>query len=197
MKEFWDERYSAAEYVYGKEPNLFFREELDKLSVGRLLLPGEGEGRNAVYAARSGWEVDAFDVSREGKSKCLRLANEYGVTINYSLAGYTDFDSQKKYNAVGLFFTHQPSHLARSFHKRVQQFLLPGGTVILEGFHKDQLAFATGGPSNPDFLYSVETLEEDFSSLDIKILRYVKRELREGLFHRGEAAVVQLLAVKK
>jgi hypothetical protein len=34
-----------------------------------MLLPLEGEGRNAFYAAKTGLEVTAFDISREGKNK--------------------------------------------------------------------------------------------------------------------------------
>ena len=61
MKTFWDARYSSKEFVYGKEPNDFFASELNKLNPGKMLLPGEGEGRNAAYAASQGWSVDAFD----------------------------------------------------------------------------------------------------------------------------------------
>lgn len=46
--------------AYGTEPNAFFKAQLDQLTPGRLLLPAEGEGRNAVYAAKKGWEVAAF-----------------------------------------------------------------------------------------------------------------------------------------
>ena len=59
--KFWDERFAAEEYIYGTEPNKFFREQLDKLPPGKILLLGEGEGRNAVYAAKSGWLVHAVD----------------------------------------------------------------------------------------------------------------------------------------
>jgi hypothetical protein len=61
MIDFWNARYSAAEYAYGTEPNAFFKAQLDQLTPGRLLLPAEGEGRNAVYAAKKGWEVAAFE----------------------------------------------------------------------------------------------------------------------------------------
>ena len=62
-KQFWDDRYSSGNYIYGTQPNRFFKEQIDKLEPGKLLLPAEGEGRNAIYAAREGWQVDAFDIS--------------------------------------------------------------------------------------------------------------------------------------
>lgn len=66
---FWDERYKEKEYVYGISPNEFLKKELLKLKVGSILLPCEGEGRNAVFAAKNGWNVFAFDSSFEGKKK--------------------------------------------------------------------------------------------------------------------------------
>ena len=57
MKNFWDERYSIKDYVYGTSPNQFFKEQIEKLEAGKILMLGEGEGRNAVYASRKGWSV--------------------------------------------------------------------------------------------------------------------------------------------
>ena len=73
MKEFWNERYRQNEFAYGEEPNEFLKEQLAKLQPGSILFPAEGEGRNAVYAAQSGWQVSAFDISEEGKKKAERL----------------------------------------------------------------------------------------------------------------------------
>ena len=64
MENFWDQRYSEPGFAYGKDTNGFFRQVLDEMQPGKLLLPGEGEGRNAVYAASRHWEVTAFDQSR-------------------------------------------------------------------------------------------------------------------------------------
>ena len=60
MSQFWDERYQSEAYVYGKEPNALFSTQLGRTDPGLMLLPGEGEGRNAVYAAMKGlstWEL--------------------------------------------------------------------------------------------------------------------------------------------
>ena len=81
MKDFWDERYSATEFVYGKKPNVYLKEKLTKFNPGTILFPAEGEGRNAVFAASLGWKVSAFDTSTEGRKKALRLAKEHKVKI--------------------------------------------------------------------------------------------------------------------
>ncbi len=61
MHSIWNERFSNQEYVYGEEPNVFFAAQLTKLEKGIIILPCEGEGRNAAYAASKGWVVKAFD----------------------------------------------------------------------------------------------------------------------------------------
>jgi hypothetical protein len=62
MKHFWNERYASEEFVYGKHPNVFFQKCLINLKVGKIFLPAEGEGRNATYAAKLGWNVYAVDL---------------------------------------------------------------------------------------------------------------------------------------
>jgi len=65
----WDERYSSAGYAYGTEPNGFLVATASRLPAGRILCLGEGEGRNAVWLARQGYEVTAVDASRVGLQK--------------------------------------------------------------------------------------------------------------------------------
>ena len=87
MKDFWNERYASTEYVYGKEPNQYFKQILCSLSPGKILLPAEGEGRNAVYAASLGWQVYAYDFSERAYKKAMALAAEkkYAFTMKLAL----------------------------------------------------------------------------------------------------------------
>ncbi len=86
MKEMWDNRYSTEDYAYGIAPNVFFKEVIAKYKLkGKMLLPAEGEGRNAVYAAKNGLEVTAFDISLEGKNKAIKLAERENVKIKYEI----------------------------------------------------------------------------------------------------------------
>ena len=63
----WDQRYSEQSYAYGTVPNTFIKAFLDTEKPGKIVFAAEGEGRNAVYAARHGWEVEAFDLSATGR----------------------------------------------------------------------------------------------------------------------------------
>lgn len=115
MKEFWNTRYAAPEFAYGVEPNLFFKTQIDALPVGKILLPSEGEGRNAVYAASLGWNVTAFDYSEEGQQKALELAEKHGVTIYYTIADASEFQTDEKFDVVALIFSHFPPQYERHF----------------------------------------------------------------------------------
>ena len=112
MKEFWDKRYADQEMAYGKEPNVFFASEVLKLNAGKILLPAEGEGRNAVHSAKLGWQVSAFDISKKGKQKAEKLALNNKVTIEYFVGGFDEINYKKEsFDCIVLIFAHFPSHL--------------------------------------------------------------------------------------
>ena len=144
----WDQRYSSETYAYGKNANAFFAAQLEHMNPGRLLLPGEGEGRNAVYAAGLGWAVEAFDQSRVGQSKALALASEFDVEFTYKACRMEDFDFlQNHYDLVALLFFHTDMVNRKYLHQKAIQTLKPGGTLLLEAFHKNQLSKNTGDQS--------------------------------------------------
>jgi SAM-dependent methyltransferase len=198
MQAFWDSRYQAPDYAYGETPNAFFAQELAKLQPGRLLLPAEGEGRNAVYAAKLGWEATAFDYSAEGRQKALRLAEKAGVALRYQLLDVADYVPEpESFEAIGLCFTHFPPALRDPFFAKMVEALAPGGVLILEGFHTQQLGYHSGGPKDASMLFSVPRLAASFAALDIQLLHDTLVHLDEGPFHQGPAHVVQLIAHKK
>ncbi len=197
MKYMWDERYAVEEYVYGTEPNAFFKQEIDKLTPGKLLLPAEGEGRNAVYAASLGWEVHAFDLSVEGYKKAMRLAKTKHVNIKYEVAGFDDVELKDNYfDLVFLCYVHLPSMLRQKYHRIVLQALKPKGTMLLEGFSKTQIDKNTGGPKNVDMLFSKEELTEDFKDMESLSVNSLSEILSEGDFHAGEADIIRLKGIK-
>lgn len=195
--EFWNERFSTDEYIYGTNPNKFFKEQIDKLNPGRLLLLGEGEGRNSVYAATKGWEVDAVDFSQTAKEKALKLAKNNGVNINYTVSNLADFiPRQNYYDAVGFIFTHLKPGSRKVVHKRIVNALKNNGCLILEAFETGQLGKNSGGPQSEEMLYSKEELENDFRELKIHLLEEKTISLDEGDKHKGDASVIKFVAEK-
>lgn len=197
MDKFWDERYASEEFVYGEEPNEFFRQEIMKLTPGRLLLPGEGEGRNALFAASFGWDVLAVDQSSEGRKKAMMLANRKGHSFEYYLGNIDDFVApENSFDCIALIFVHFPEGERSTIHKKLVTFLKPGGKIIMEVFSKRQLGRNSGGPKLPELLYSESELKDDFSTLGKLQVTELEAELNEGNYHVGKAVLIRLLAEK-
>lgn len=195
--EFWDLRYSNEEFIYGEKPNLFFKEQLDKLKPANLLLPAEGEGRNAVYAASIGWDVVAFDISENGRKKATRLSEQSHVSIDYRVTEALDFKSNRKFDVIGLIYTHFPSKIRQQTIDYLQQFLKVGGTIIFEGFSKAQLGNASGGPKDKEMLFSIEEIKMEFPDIEFNFLKEEVIELSEGKYHCGTASVIRFVGTKK
>jgi len=197
--KFWDERFAENGFAYGEEPNGFLREQLERLVPGSLLLPAEGEGRNAVWAATRGWRVHAFDTSTVGRDKAVATARRKGVEIIYELRSAAEpmLDFEARFDAVGLVFMHLPAEVRRTAHQALARSLRPGGTLILEAFSTQQLGRGTGGPRDLGLLYTTADLEEDFAGLGIHTLEERDVELNEGRYHQGLASVIRVLATAR
>jgi hypothetical protein len=201
MKEFWEERYGAEEYAYGMAPNAWFAQQLKGLPPGTLLLPAEGEGRNAVHAARSGWQVTAFDLTERGRDKALRLADQHGVHITYHVGMLHELpDLPSNFDALGLLFAHFAAPLRSRLTLALLGHLHPGGTLLFEAFAKEQLKYqpthASGGPQQADMLYSVDEVRAEMPGITFSVLEEVELRLDEGRFHQGLAKVVLGLGIK-
>lgn len=197
MKDFWNERYREDAYVYGTAPNIYFKNCLQQLKPGRLLLPAEGEGRNAVFAAGAGWTVDAFDYSISAWEKARALAERAGVEIAYRVMPIEDFEPQEgTYDAIALIFAHQPPVIRQHFHRQLVRSLKGGGHLILEAFRPEQIPLSSGGPKNPELLYTKELLLDDFQELEVLELHNTTTVLDEGAYHHGAAEVIRFLGKK-
>ena len=195
---FWDERYSAEKYVYGTEPNQFFKVQLQKINpAGKLFLPGEGEGRNAVFAAKLRWSVDAFDQSSVAKMKALKLAELNKVKINYLNVDLGKFIPQKNfYDCAAIIFVHLPSEIRSGFYRKIIESVKPKGKIILELFSENQLGKDSGGPQDINMLSSIEEIKNNFMDLNTLILKEENIDLAEGEKHAGEASVIRFVGEK-
>ncbi|QJP34721.1 class I SAM-dependent methyltransferase [Nonlabens sp. Ci31] len=195
--QFWNERYEKEEYIYGTSPNQFFKEQLDTLPSGSILLPAEGEGRNALYAAKNGWDVTAFDISSIGKEKAIKLAVSQNVTIDYQIENVLNFESDKRFDTIGLSYAHFPANIRKKAHLHLLKFLKPKGVVIFEAFAKAQLGNPSGGPQSEEMLFSIEEVKIEFPDFDFKILKQESITLSEGNYHKGNAEVIRFVGMKK
>jgi SAM-dependent methyltransferase len=202
MDQKWDERYKDQEFAYGKDPNTFFKEWLPKFEPGHILMPADGEGRNGVYAARLGWKVTSFDLSVEGQSKALQLAKENGVALEYIVGDVERLEFENhQFDAIGLIYAHFSAEKKTVFHKKLHDYLRPGGIIIFEAFSKSHKHFKTlnpkvGGPDDIDMLYTTAEIIADFENYEVLILEEEEILLNEGKYHMGKGSVIRFVGRK-
>lgn len=201
--ERWNDRYSHNEFAYGVQPNKYLKAQLEQLSTGTILFPAEGEGRNAVFAATLGWTVSAFDISEEGKKKAMQLGAANNVSIDYAVGGLEalHYDNEQ-FDAIALIYAHFPADIKSLYHKTVDKYLRPGGTIIFEAFSKKHLDYIAnnekvGGPKDIESLFSIDEIKADFANYEIIELAEKEIELNEGLYHNGKGSVIRFVGRKK
>lgn len=204
MKDMWDQRYAREDYAYGKAPNEFFRSCLNGYPItGHILMPAEGEGRNAVYAAKRGLQVTAFDISEEGRKKALRLAEAEGVSLRYEVGDFLGMDFEDNgFDAIGLIFAHFTPDIAPGYHAKLIRLLKPGGWIVLEVFATSNLPLREqnpriGGPARLDMLFDLPRIRREFPDIAPLLLEEVEEGLSEGEFHQGVARLVRLVGRKR
>ena len=196
-KDFWNSRYSEREFAYGTDPNEFFKEQIHKIIPGRAIFLGEGEGRNAVYAAKLGWQVDAVDFSSSAKDKALKLAKENNVKINYTVSDLNDYDfKENDYDLVVMIFLHLPLELRTSIFSKSILSLKKNGRLLIEAFSKEQINNISGGPRSIDLLYSENDVLSLTNDLRIETMESKSIQLDEGKHHKGKADVIRFVGVK-
>jgi len=199
----WNERYSGAAFAYGESPNNYLKEQLELLDPGTILFPAEGEGRNAVFAAKLGWSVSAFDISDEGKKKALQLAAANGVGIDYQVGELSALQySPGQFDAIALIYAHFPASIKSTYHKALDHYLRKGGIVIFEAFSKKHLDYIArnpkvGGPQDIGMLFSIDEIKSDFPEYEWIQLVEMEIELHEGSFHDGTGSVIRFVGRKK
>lgn len=198
MGNHWNERFSSEEYVYGKEPNAFVVQALSKIPFGNVLCIAEGEGRNAVFLAKQGREVTAWDYAEAGLEKTAQLAQEEQVKVTTRLCDLATVQwDQEKWDAIIHIFGHVPTPIMQRTWEGVRQSLKVGGRYITELYTVEQLAYATGGPRDVELLCNPLQLLEAFQGEFIHHLFVGEVERVEGTLHTGTAHVVQAVIEKR
>lgn len=201
LRAFWDERYSAGQFVYGVEPNTFLFRHAAPLSAGdTVLCLADGEGRNGVWLATQGAAVTSTDISSAGLRKAEDLARGKGVGLQFEVGDVTELDlGSDRWNLVVSIFLHLPADRRRRLHQRVVKALKPGGRYLYEAYGAGQLALGTGGPKEAELLVNLDEVAADFAgdpSCAIVHRFQGVRAVHEGPLHQGDGEVVQLIVRK-
>lgn len=198
---FWDQQFSLPGYKYGEQPNQFLRAQASRLKPqSQVLLPGDGEGRNSVWLAEQGHKSIALDSSAMGLEKAVNLATARAVEIQVHHADLEHWTPRAdSVDALVLTFVHLPAPWRTAAHQRLLTALRPGGWLILEAFHPQQLQHHSGGPKAEPMLYSLDLIRTDFTQAPgIRLQETIGWEgesvLDEGPGHQGSAYLTRYLA---
>lgn len=184
----WNDRFGKKGFALGREPNPFLKKHTHLLPKGKALDIASGEGRNAVFLAQHGFEVDAVDISEKGVRKAKKLAREKGVKMNTFLVDLDQYPIEKeRYDLIANFY-----FLKRRLIPRIKKGLKKGGKVIFETYLLEHRTLGTGGPKQAKYFLKPNELLRLFK--DFRILFY-----REGIFRESgkKKAVASLIAEKR
>jgi SAM-dependent methyltransferase len=163
----WDERYAATELVWSAGPNQFVEEELTDLPPGRALDLACGEGRNARWLAERGWEVTALDFSAVAVEKGRGLH----AGIDWQVADARTARLPQELDLVLIAYLQIPREARTPVMRRAFAALRPGGRLLVVGHDSTNIAEGTGGPQDPDVLYTAEDVLADLDALDLHVVR--------------------------
>jgi 2-polyprenyl-3-methyl-5-hydroxy-6-metoxy-1,4-benzoquinol methylase len=197
--ETWNARYSEPSFVFGTQPNAYLADKRVLIEPGKTALAvADGEGRNSVWLAQQGLNVDAFDVSPVGVAKARQLAQQASVKVNYHVASCDDWDWRPAaYDyVVAIFVQFADPDMRRRLFSNMVATLKPGGFLILQGYTPKQLEYKTGGPGLLDHLYTEEMLTSAFAELRLIDMQVYEAELNEGTRHSGMSALIGMMGRK-
>jgi 2-polyprenyl-3-methyl-5-hydroxy-6-metoxy-1,4-benzoquinol methylase len=192
-QKMWDERFGQAEPVYGVSPNAFLEAQAKRWAPGaRVLVPGDGYGRNGIWLARRGFQVSTVDLSPVGVERSRKAAAAAHVQMTIECADLAKWNwPVGEFDVVASIFVHLSSDVRPRIHHSMVGTLKPDGLLVLEAFSPAQLQYSSGGPKQTDLLYNAEALRRDFAGAEILELGEQVVNLSEGTLHSGLGAVVR------
>jgi len=175
--ETWDERYRDSDLVWSSGPNQFVEAELADLPPGRALDLGAGEGRNAIWLARRGWQVTAVDFSQAGLDKGRTLAGD--LPVAWVCADATTWSGDGSYDVCVLAYLQLAGEERRAAVRHAFASVRVGGMLLLVAHDATNLTEGVGGPQDPEVLMTAEEVLGDLDGerFDVERAERVVREV--------------------
>jgi cyclopropane fatty-acyl-phospholipid synthase-like methyltransferase len=197
--ERWQARFAAPGYLYGTAPSEFLKSKAHLLRKGeRALAIADGEGRNGVFLAEQGLDVLSLDFSPLAQAKARKLAAERGVRLQLEQADLRTWAwPPSAFDVVAaIFFQFATPPERAAIFAGIKMTLKPGGLLLLLGYSVKQIDYKTGGPSQPDLLYTRALLEEGFRDFSMLEINEHDSIIQEGDRHSGMSALIELVGRK-
>lgn len=196
QQEFWNGKFSKADYFYGTKANEFLASNISLLkNHKKLLCLGEGEGRNALFFAKNNFEVSAIDASNLGLEKLENRAKKEKLDIKTVCMDLNDWIVLEKYDVIVASYLHMFRNEREELFRKIENSLNSNGYFVGEFFSTKQLEFSSGGPKDLDLLYTIEDFSNYFNLCKKNITEEIV-VLNEGIGHQGEACVIRVVIQK-
>lgn len=182
----WDYAFLASEAI-NRQPNRLLTEAVRGVKPGAALDVGMGQGRNAVWLAKQGWQVTGFDVSGEGMRLAREQAAAEGVRIETVYAADRDFDfGRDRWDLIA--FVYSP---LRGLERRAFEGLRPGGMIVAEAFGN------AGNPARASqgVFYAPDEMRRLFEAAGFRTVRY-EEPIDVADYGLQRVPLVRLVAVK-
>lgn len=178
----YEEKYACTPYYWGTAPNVLCYDVMKLRPPVRpqsVLDMGCGEGKDAVFLARNGYTVSAFDIAHAGIAKARELARQNRVAVSFFLADINDYAPDDTFDVV--FSSGVLHYLSRDrrkeFFTRLKLYTAPGGIHVLNVFVQKPFI-----PSAPD-MEEAEKLADPWVSGELATYYHDWR------FHRFEETI--------
>ena len=197
--ETWNKRFAGADYIFGTQANTWLTQQASHMpKSGLALAVADGEGRNSVWLAQQGFQVDAFDIAAIGVEKARKLASTSAVNVNFHVSSAEDWSWQSEHYdlVVAIFIQFADPETRALLFANMMKTLKKGGLLLLQGYTPKQLDYKTGGPPLLSHLYTEELLRDNFKQMEILELKVYEDVLEEGTQHAGQSALIGMVAKK-
>ncbi|MGA5505188.1 class I SAM-dependent methyltransferase [Streptomyces umbrinus] len=129
--QFWDEMYRSRDQVFSGDPNGVLVTEVTGLPPGQALDVGCGEGADALWLARHGWQVTAVDISTTALQRAAAAAVDSEGRVAWTRADLTitppPADAFDLVSVQYFPLSLQPDHAAL---RGLLNAVAPGGTLL-------------------------------------------------------------------
>jgi SAM-dependent methyltransferase len=161
---FWDDRYGSRPSVWSRNPNVHLVSEVEDLPPARAIDVGCGEGGDAIWLARQGWEVTGADISPVGLERAARIAGEAGEEIASRITWRQldlfadEWEPLDGYELVNSQYLHLPPDVRARSVKRLADGVTPGGDLLITAHHPSDLEIPGLRPHMPELFCTAEEL---------------------------------------
>lgn len=190
--EDWDARYEAAGLVWSAGPNRFVVEQVQHLAPGRALDLAGGEGRNAIWLAQQGWDVELVEFSQVALDKAAQRAEHAGVEITLRLADLTEAPPMDPADLVLLAYLQLARTPSMRAIRDAAAAVRPGGTLLVVAHARRNLLDGVGGPPDPAVLRSVAEVVDDLAGTGL-VVEVAEEVLRPVETDDGPRDAIDLL----